>query len=261
MMGKTTWKWRKSEFLKKSGVEIRTYIDGEGPAFVILPSYGRDSGEDFDAITARVVEAGWKVLRPQPQGVAGSKGPMADLTMHDLANDGALSLRSLGDSRLVLLGHAFGNLLARMVAADYPDLVKAVILAAAQASAVPEDIRKTPFIAGDTSAPGADRLAALRKAFFAPNHDVSGWLDGWYPATLNMQRALNAVPFSNYWARGSVPLLEVIPACDPFKWQELRNQFPERVTTVVIEDASHALFPEQPDIVVDTVPAWLSRYR
>lgn len=37
-------KWWKSEFLKKSGVEIKTYIDGEGHAFVILPSYGRDSG-------------------------------------------------------------------------------------------------------------------------------------------------------------------------------------------------------------------------
>jgi len=257
---------RNGKFLMKSGVEIEAYIDDEGPAFVILPSYGPDSGEDYDAITARVVEAGWTVLRPQPRGVASSKGPMTGLTMHDLANDVALSIRSLGDSPVVLLGHAFGNLLARMVTADYPDLVKAVVLAAAQGSAVPEDIGKTPFIAGDTSAPEADRLAALRKAFFAPNHDASVWPEGWYPATLNMQRAaLKAVPFSNYWACGSVPLLEVIPACDPFKpkpyWQELRNQFPERVTTVVIEDASHALFPEQPDIVADTVLAWLSRYR
>lgn len=44
---------RKSKFLRKSGVEIEMYIDGEGPAFVILTSYGRDSGEDFDAITVR----------------------------------------------------------------------------------------------------------------------------------------------------------------------------------------------------------------
>jgi hypothetical protein len=28
-----------------------------------------------------------------------------------------------------------------------------------------------PFIVGDTSAPETDRLAAARKAFFAPNHD------------------------------------------------------------------------------------------
>jgi pimeloyl-ACP methyl ester carboxylesterase len=128
----------------------------------------------------------------------------------------------------------------------------------AQASTTAEEIGKTPFIAGDTSAPEAERLAALRKAFFAPNHDASIWLRGWYPETLKMQHAaLKAVPSSDYWASGSVLLLEVIPSCDPFKpkayWQELRNQFPDRVTTVVIDDASHALFPEQPDMVASAV--------
>jgi pimeloyl-ACP methyl ester carboxylesterase len=128
----------------------------------------------------------------------------------------------------------------------------------AQASTTAEEIGKTPFIAGDTSAPEAERLAALRKAFFAPNHDASIWLRGWYPETLKMQHAaLKAVPSSDYWASGSVLLLEVIPSCDPFKpkayWQELRNQFPDRVTTVVIDNASHALFPEQPDMVASAV--------
>jgi hypothetical protein len=35
---------RHSEFVCEQGVEIETYVDGEGPAFVILPSYGRYSG-------------------------------------------------------------------------------------------------------------------------------------------------------------------------------------------------------------------------
>ena len=35
----TNPKWKR-EFLRKNGVEIELYIDGEGPAFVILPSYG-----------------------------------------------------------------------------------------------------------------------------------------------------------------------------------------------------------------------------
>src|ERR1700751_3231523 len=118
---------RKREFLRKNGVEIELYIDGEGPAFVILPSYGHGISADFDAITARVVEAGWTVLRPQPRGIAGSKGPMTNLTMHDLANDVAFSIRSVSDGPAVLLGHAFGNMLARMVTTDHPDLVTAVV--------------------------------------------------------------------------------------------------------------------------------------
>lgn len=262
-MAEANWK---SELVTGKGVGIETYVDGEGPVFVVLPSYGRGSGEDYDTFAARLVEAGWKVLRPQPRGVAGSKGSMTGLTLHDLADDVALSIRSLGNGPAVILGHAFGNLLSRVMATDHPDLVKSVILAAAQASTVAEDVASTPFIAGDTSAPDADRLAALRKAFFAPGHDAGIWLDGWYPKTLRMQQAaLKAVAISEYWACGTVPLLEVIAACDPFKpkayWQELRGQLGDRITTVVIDDASHALFPEQPHAVADAVLSWAARYR
>jgi len=41
---------RTSETVRRAGVQIETYVDGDGPALVILPSYGRDSGEDYDEI-------------------------------------------------------------------------------------------------------------------------------------------------------------------------------------------------------------------
>ncbi len=41
---------RKSESVSENGVESETYVDGDGPAFVVLPSYGRDGGEDYDDI-------------------------------------------------------------------------------------------------------------------------------------------------------------------------------------------------------------------
>jgi hypothetical protein len=54
---------------------------------------------------------------------------------------------------------------------------------------------------------------------------------------------------SDWWGAGEAPLLELIPADDPFKprdkWGEMREVYGERVQTVVIQDASHALFPEQ----------------
>jgi len=57
-------------------------------------------------------------------------------------------------------------------------------------------------------------------------------------------------------------LLEVIPDHDPFKarqfWHELRDEYDARVSTVVIKDASHALFPEQPLAVVDAVLPWMN---
>ena len=36
---------RNSHVCASPGVEIKTYVDGDGPSFVILPSYGRDGGE------------------------------------------------------------------------------------------------------------------------------------------------------------------------------------------------------------------------
>jgi pimeloyl-ACP methyl ester carboxylesterase len=72
-----------------------------------------------------------------------------------------------------------------------------------------------------------------------------------------------SVEASDYWAGGSAPILEIIPDADPFKphayWHELRGQLGDRVTAEVVADASHALFPEQPDRVIDVVVTWCRR--
>ena len=73
--GGCVWKFSMApmrELVPRADVTIATYGDGSGPTLVILPSYGRDSRDDFDHITGRTVGAGWRVLRPQPRGIAGS---------------------------------------------------------------------------------------------------------------------------------------------------------------------------------------------
>ncbi len=104
---------------------------------------------------------------------------MEGVTLHDLADDVASVIRALGGGgRAVLLGHAYGNAVARMIATDHGDLVSAVIIAAASADDAPAEIATALFVAGDTSLPRAERVRALRKAFFAPCHDASAWLEG-----------------------------------------------------------------------------------
>ena len=65
---------RTGEMVRMGAVAIETYVEGDGPTLVILPSYGRDGGADYDDITAQTARDGWRVLRPQPRGVAGSEG-------------------------------------------------------------------------------------------------------------------------------------------------------------------------------------------
>ncbi len=253
---------RTSELVSERDVTIETYVAGAGPALVILPSYGRDGGADFDDITAQVTGAGWKVLRPQPRGVGRSGGPMTDMTMSDLANDIARVVKALAGGQAVVLGHAFGNQVARVMAVEHGHCIKAVVLAAASGSKVDPAVNETPFIAGDPSRPDTERLAALRKAFFAPGHDPTPWLAGWHPATLAMQRAAaKATDLKRYWTVGDAPVLEINAEFDPFKpepyWEELRSQLGDRVTTIKIDGAAHALFPEQPAAVSDALLSFL----
>ncbi len=255
---------RRSEMVTKGQVTIETYVQGAGPAVVMLPSLGRDGGEDFDDVAARIAAQGFTVLRPQPRGIAGSKGPLDGASLHALADDVAMVIDRLGAGRAVIVGHAFGHFVARMTAVDHPGAVRGVVLAAAAAASYAPEIAAAPRIAGDLTKPDAERLAALQLAFFAPGHDATAWLHGWYPATLRMQadsREKQGVKQSDWWHAGTAPLLELIPATDPFKprdrWNELREAYGDRVKAVVIPDSSHALFPEQPEAVANAITAWI----
>lgn len=245
---------------------IETITEGTGPALVMLPSLGRDGYEDFDTVAALLAAGGLTVLRPQPRGIGGSTGSMLGTSLHDMAADIAAVIRAEGAGRAVILGHAFGHFVARMTAVDHPELVRGVVLAAAAARQYAPEIAATPRQAGDPAAPEDARLAALRLGFFAPGHDPRPWLHGWHPATQRMQidcREKQGVAHSDWWHAGSAPMLELIPALDPFKprekWNELCREFGDRVQARVIENASHALFPEQPEAVAAAILEWVGK--
>ena len=255
---------RTSTLTTKNDVTIETYVEGEGPPIVMLPSTGRDGGEDFDEVAHLLAQAGHKVLRPQPRGIAGSTGPMEGVSLHQLAGDVAMVIDAQAGGRAIIVGHAFGHFVARMLAVDHPANVRGIVLAAAAAAQYPPDIAATPSRAGNLAAPESDRLAALRLGFFAPGHDPTPWLHGWYPKTLAMQinsREKAGVKQSDWWSAGTAPLLELIPATDPFKpqdrWTEMSESYGARVQTIIIPDASHALFPEQPALVAQAILTWI----
>lgn len=253
---------RHSEIVTNEAVSIETYVDGDGPDVVVIPSYGRDGGADFDAFTAALVGAGYRALRPQPRGVGKSTGPMTGVVVDDLGDDIAHVIDQLARGPAAVLGHAFGNLVARTVATNHPERVAAVMLAAAAGRTVPPEINSAPMRAGDLTLPDDQRLAALELAFFAPGHDASIWLTGWYPETLKMQVAsVDGVDIDGCWSAGTAPIFELIAALDPFhhknQWGDLRTQLGSRVTTTVIPDASHALFPEQPAAAAGAVIDYL----
>ena len=94
-----------SQWIKTAqGATLRVLVQGAGPTVVVVPSYGRDGGDDFNFVTAAMVQAGYLVLRPQPRGMLGSVGPMEGVTLDDLAADVADVIDALGGGRAIVLG-------------------------------------------------------------------------------------------------------------------------------------------------------------
>jgi len=242
---------------------IEVIAEGAGPLVVLLPSRGRDS-EDYDEVAAGIARAGFRVLRPQPRGTGASSGPMTGLTLHDFAGDVAAVIAHAGGGPAVVAGHAFGNWVARMTATDHPQLVRGVIILAAAAKTYPEALAEAVTRSADVTLADAERLGYLRSTFFAPGHDASVWLKGWYPDVNASQFAAGrATRQEEWWGAGRAPLLDLQAALDPFKpretTNELKEELGERVTIAVIPDASHALIPEQPAAVVEAIVAWMRK--
>ncbi|WP_306430686.1 alpha/beta fold hydrolase [Bordetella genomosp. 10] len=241
-------------------VRIDVIEEGKGTPLVLLPSRGRGA-EDFDDVAQRLAARGYRVIHPQPRGIGQSVGPMRNITLHDLGNDVAAVIRDQARQPVVIVGHAFGNWVARTTSVDHPDLVRGVVIVAAAAKAYPPGLSEHVDRSSDLSLPDAERLKSLQFAFFAPGHDASVWLKGWYPEVNESQRlAGKATRQSDWWSGGKAPMLDLQAGNDPFKpaatRNEVKDEFGGRVTLVVIPGAGHALVPEEPAAVVDALVKW-----
>jgi pimeloyl-ACP methyl ester carboxylesterase len=241
--------------IARGDVRIEVLAQGEGNVIVLLPSLGRGAG-DFDAVAERLAGAGYRVLRPQPRGIGGSRGPLAGIDLHDCAADVAAVIAQDNNGPAFVVGHAFGNRVARMLATDRPELVRAVALVAANIGKAPSPPRMRAAIraSADPSLPDAERIKALQYAFFAPGNDPRPWLEGWHPEVLAAQRiAGDRTSREEDFAAGQAPILYLQPDHDPLAHVEDAGayalQFGARVTVVVIERASHAVIAEQPEAV------------
>src|SRR5262245_60480641 len=86
---------RVERLVKAGAATIQVFVEGQGPTVVLLPSLGRGI-EDFDGLSHRLVDAGFRVVLPQPRGIGKSTGPLDRLTLHDFAADVAAVIREVG---------------------------------------------------------------------------------------------------------------------------------------------------------------------
>jgi pimeloyl-ACP methyl ester carboxylesterase len=195
---------------------------------------------------------------------------MANLTLHDFAADIAAVIEHEGQGPAIVVGHAYGHFVTRMLATDRPDLVRGAVLAAASAGKVPAgvheptvspEVREAIEKSGDLSLPEAERLHYLQIAFFAPGNDPHVWLTGWHPETEKAENvASRATPVEEWFACGTTRVLDLQAENDavaPRKFAGvLKAALGDRVTVVVIPNAGHALVPEQPKAMASAIAAF-----
>jgi pimeloyl-ACP methyl ester carboxylesterase len=239
----------------RGDARLEVLAQGKGSTIVLLPSLGR-GGADFDPIAEHLADAGFRVLRPQPRGIGQSTGPWLGVKLEDLAADIAAVIEHDNNGQAFVVGHAFGNRVARMLATARPDLVRAVSLVAANVghNPSPPDVRAAIRMSANTSAPDDERVKALQFVFFAPGSDARVWLDGWHPKVLAAQRiAGDLTPRTIDYAAGRAPVLYIQPSHDPLAHvedaEEYRRALGDRVTVVVIPNSAHAVIVEQPEAV------------
>src|SRR5258707_294620 len=243
----------------RGDARLEVLAQGEGPMIVLLPSLGRGA-TDFDPIAERLADAGFRVLRPQPRGIGQSTGPWQGVKLEDLAADIAAVIEHNHNRPAFVVGHAFGNRVARMLATVRPELVRAVSLVAANVghNPSPPDVRAAIRMSANTSAPDDERIKAMQFVFFAPGSDARVWLKGWHPEVLAAQRiAGDLTPRTLDYAAGQAPVLYIQPSHDPLAHvedaEEYQRALGERVSVVVIPHSAHAVIGEQPDAVSDAL--------
>jgi len=251
------------ETVRAGPATLQVTIRGKGEPVVFIPSRGRGV-EDFDALRNRLAQAGYQVILPEPRGIGGSTGPLKDITYHDLASDIAAVIESLASRPATIIGHDFGNRVARTLASDHPHLVKQLVLLSA-GGMVPRspEIEKLTAQFWERALSREDRLRAIRQIFFAAGNKVPReWEEGWHFEVARAQRESDArTPLKEWWAGGSAHTLVVQGMEDlvalPENARRLAAEFPKRVTVVEIPHAGHALLPEQPEQVEKAILAYL----
>ncbi len=253
------------EFIGKGNSTITSYASGPNSfssEIFLIPSLGRGA-HDFNELITELNENGYKTRSFDPPGVNADAHFDDFKTLADFSEPIYETLKPK-----ILIGHAFGNRIARVTSFQNPENVDAVILLAAggQVPMEPKAEQALRDIFNPLTSHKA-RMEDVEYAFFAPGNEIPDhWKRGWHTKTAIAQsKAVAASADDESWhCAGGVPMLIVQPIQDRIAPTEnayaLRDKCPQEVEIIEIENAGHALLPEQPEAVAEAVLAFLAKH-
>lgn len=235
---------------------------------LLIPSLGR-SASDFNELVTALVASGYRTIAIEPRGMLDKTGlDDESITLFDLADDvnTVVSADSKKEqatkAKLFIIGHAFGNRVARAYAERYSDKVQGVALIVAGGKVkTPPRIIKALTRSFWIFMPEWWRKNEIHLAFFATGNIIPDyWVYGWNIRTSRVQvSATKNLSVHEWWYAGkSVPLLVVQGQQDKIAPPEhtgdlLQKELGDRVRVKTIGNAGHAILPEAPEMVSKAV--------
>lgn len=236
--------------------------NSDRPLVVMFASAGREVS-DFNELATTLNAAGYPIIMVEAPGIGASVASQEAPSLFDLARDAHGIYAHRG--RVVFLGHAFGNRVARASATLFEDQTAGTILIASGGQKpVPEKADKALGQSFDPRLAIDERTAAIRYAFFADGNDIPDyWRRGWHAKTGRLQGGTKTnSPPEDWTAGGTAAMLVIAGLQDRIAPPEdtidlLERDYPDRVTGVRLDNAGHALLPEQPDQIAEAILDWL----
>lgn len=252
---------------ESGNVRIRIFEAGEGPTLVLLP--GQGSGpRGIEPLAVRLKSAGFRIVLPEPRGYGESVGPSENVGLTDLASDVIQAIEAITNQPVVIVGHAFGNRVGRMVASMRPDLVRGTVLLAAGGKFAPKEgavaqMRKWQ----DMTLTADQRFAAAKRSLLGSQSTVT--LDALIrdakseDALIIQRQATDPRNSSleSWWPGGTARML-VIQGLDdviapPENGRSLKAEYPDRVTLIELPGVGHSVWREAPDAVVREISSFV----
>ena len=250
----------------RDGRLIEYYVSGTGAPVMLIASVGREAS-DFNELVMALNEAGYRTLAVEAPGIGRSALPAEPITLWDLADDVAAIAFVEATGPVFVIGHAFGNRVARAFATRH-GARGVVTLAAGGKVPIADDAKDALLTCFKPWVATKARREAVRTGFFAEGNAIPDhWMRGWHGDTLQVQAAATqAVPADHWWGAGDAPLLVVQAGQDTIAPKAhtadlLVEEFGGRVTVVDIDQAGHALLPEQPGLIAQAVTRFLDTHR
>lgn len=250
-----------SEITAGRGVRIDYVVDGEWPRALVLHGAYSTRDELLPVVGPLLRDAGIGGVYPDLPGMGESRPTTAETTGDVLDALDALIAAEFGDASFVVVGHSFGALVARGVAARHPDRVSGLALL----SPFVDDFVAEPerIVVDDGAADALDeqvrgdylgyfcvRTLDTRDRFERFVVPALGRYDG--DAVERIMNATALVP-DPADVRVDAPVLIAAGRDDSLiGWRaqsRLVDQY-SRATFVAVSDAGHALIHERPHLVM-----------